>query len=67
MEKLKALKFTQADTGKTYSYRAKENVDHAWDEDGEAPGVQADGVTYDSSQFLVSIALADKGDATMKP
>lgn len=66
MEKLKGLKFTQADTGKTYSYRVKENVDPAWDEDGEAPGVQADGVTYDRSQFLVSIAPADKGDGTMK-
>lgn len=66
MEKLKGLKFTQADTGKTYSYRVKENVEPAWDEDGEAPGVQADGVTYDSSQFLVSITPADKGDGTMK-
>lgn len=66
MEKLKGLKFTQADTGKTYSYRVKENVDHAWDEDGEVPGVQADGVTYDSSQFLVSITPTDKGDGTMK-
>lgn len=66
MEKLKGLKFTQADTGKTYSYRVKENVEPAWDEDGEALGVQADGVTYDSSQFLVSITPADKGDGTMK-
>lgn len=66
MEKLKGLKFTQADAGKTYSYRVKENVDPAWDEDGEAPGVQADGVTYDRSQFLVSITPADKGDGTMK-
>ena len=66
MEKLKGLKFTQADAGKTYSYRVVENVDPAWDEDGEAPGVQADGVTYDRSQFLVSIAPADKGDGTMK-
>ena len=49
MEKLKGLKFTQADAGKTYSYRVLENVDPAWDEDGEAPGVQADGVTYDLS------------------
>ena len=66
MEKLKGLKFTQADTGKTYSYRVKENVEPAWDEDGEALGVQADGVTYDSSQFLVSITPTDKGDGTMK-
>ena len=66
MEKLKGLKFTQADAGKTYSYRVVENVDPAWDEDGEAPGVQADGVTYDRSQFLVSITPADKGDGTMK-
>ncbi len=66
MEKLKGLKFTQADTGKTYWYRVVENVDPAWDEDGEAPGVQADGVTYDRSQFLVSITSVDKGDGTMK-
>ena len=66
MEKLKGLKFTQADTGKTYSYRVVENVDPAWDEDGEASGVQADGVTYDRSQFLVSIKPTDKGDGTMK-
>ena len=67
MDKLAGLKFTQADAGKIYSYALVENVDPAWDADGDpSNGVQDHGVTFDRSRFVVAIAPQDKGDGTMK-
>lgn len=67
MNKLAELKFTQADAGKIYSYALVENVDPAWDADGDpSNGVQDHGVTFDRSRFVVAIAPQDKGDGTMK-
>ena len=67
MDKLAGLKFTQADAGKIYSYALVENVDPAWDADGDpSNGVQDHGVTFDRSRFVVAIAPQDKGGGMMK-
>lgn len=54
MSKLDTLKFTQADAGKTYVYTIKETV-----------GTTA-GITYDKSEYKLSIEVIDNYDGTIK-
>lgn len=50
MAKLKSLKFTEADVGKTYVYI----VDEA-----EKPAAEAKGITYDKAEYKVEITVTD--------
>lgn len=64
MNKLSSLKFTQDDAGKTYTYIIDEK--EPADDNAEKDGIQKDGVTYDQSQYKVTIEVTDNGDGTMK-
>lgn len=64
MQKLPALTFNQDDAGKTYVYLVDEvePTDATTNADGT---ITKDGVTYDQSKYLVTIAVNDDGDGTM--
>lgn len=66
MEKLANLAFTQADSGKTFAYTIKEVVDAAADDNDALAGVQIKGVTYDRSEFRVTITPHDDGAGKLK-
>lgn len=64
MNKLSSLKFTQDDADKTYTYIIDE--EEPADDNADKDGIQKDGVTYDQSQYEVTITVTDNGDGTMK-
>lgn len=57
MRKLQNVQFTEADAGQTFTYLIKEVI--------PADKDKAGGVTYDQSEFILAIAVADNGDGTM--
>ena len=57
MRKLQNVQFTEADAGRTFTYLIKEVI--------PADEKKAGGVTYDQSEFTLTIAVADDGDGTM--
>ena len=54
-DRLSGVKFTQADAGKTFTYKLSEIV----------PAEKLGGVTYDTGVWYIYISVVDNGDGTM--
>lgn len=63
MTKLGNVKFDLSDVGKTFDYRVAELI--TGDDDSAKPGYQREGVTYDHSEFIVSLTPRDNGNGTI--